>query len=318
MGADADDDLARVRTLVRAQRRLPADAVGDVQPLAGGFFSRAYACRAGGQEYVVRLNRAAHAAESFAKDAYAWQHFAAPELPIPRVIASGTDGEDAWAISERVAGRTLDEHTPAVRRALLPATLDALDAIGRADVSASRGYGYWDAHGDGPFARWRDFLTAINEDQTEGYYQGWHALFRDSFLEREVFDAVYRRMLQLAEHCPEERALVHNDYQYENVMADERRVTGVIDWGNGMYGDPLYDVARLLALAARPGWWHADGPELLRARYGHLPRYDERVGCYACHAGLDDLMFYAKNGKRADYDFVRNRLLTLIAKWPHQ
>jgi hygromycin-B 4-O-kinase len=314
MGAESHDDLARVRALVRAQLRLPANTVGEAQPLAGGFFSRAYACRVGGQEYVVRLNSAAHAAESFAKDAYAWRHFVAPELPIPRVIASGMVAEDAWAISERVPGRTLDEHTPAVRRALLPATLEALDAIGRADVSASRGYGYWDAHGVGPYPSWRAFLTVINENHSEGYYQNWHALFRDSFLEREVFDAVYRRMLRLAEHCPEERALIHNDYQYENVMADERRITGVIDWGGAMYGDPLYDVARLLALSARPGWWHADGPELLRARYGQLPRYDERVLCYACHTGLDDLMFYAKNGKRGDYDFVRNRLLALIAE----
>jgi hygromycin-B 4-O-kinase len=313
MDAGPNNDAARVQTLLREALRVPARELGDVQPLAGGFFSRAYACQVGGQEYVVRLNRAAHAAESFAKDAYALRHFAAPDLPIPRVIASGMVGEDAWAISDRAPGRTLDQHTPAVRRALLPATLDALDAIGRADVSASRGYGYWDAHGNGPFARWRDFLTAINEDQTEGYYQNWHALFRDSFLERDVFDAVYRRMLQLAEHCPEERALVHNDYQYENILADERRITGVIDWGNGMYGDPLYDVARLLALAARPGWWHADGADVLRARFGHLPRYDERVTCYCCHAGLDDLMFCAKNGKRADYDFVRNRLLALLA-----
>ena len=306
------DDATRVRALLHEALRLPPAEIGDARPLAGGFFSRAFACRAGEREYVVRLNRVAHAADGFAKDAWAAQHFAAPHLPIPRVIASGVAGDDVWAMSELVAGRTLELHTDAERRALLPATLDTLDAIARADTSSSRGYGAWSADGNAPFAHWCDFLAAAIENQSEGFYRNWHALFHDSFLERDVYEAVYRRMLQLAEHCPAERALIHNDYQFQNILADDSGITGVIDWANALYGDPLYDVARLLALSAHPPWWHADGAEVLRARYGHLPHYDERLACYTCHVGLDDLLFYAKTGNRATYDFFRDRLLTLI------
>lgn len=307
---DQEQDAARVRALLREQF---AGEVEDMRPLAGGFFSRAYAFTTGGRAYVVRLNSAAHAAEGFAKDAYAWRHFAAPSLPIPRVVATGRTADGHFAISERAAGRTLAEHPPAERRALLPATLDTLDTIGRVDVRASRGYGAWGGDGDGRCARWRDFLTAVMDDQTEGYYRDWHALFRDSFLEREVYAAGYRRLLQLAAHVPEERALIHNDYQFENILADGGRITAVIDWANALYGDPLYDVAWLTWAAGWPGWWLDDGAALLRARYGAAPGYAERIACYQCRIGLDDLRFHAKNGRRAEYDRARGLLLALLA-----
>ncbi len=39
-------------------------------------------------------------------------------------------------------------------------------------------------------------------------------------------------------------ALLHMDYHPLNVMADEHRVTGVLDWANGTAGDPRADLAR--------------------------------------------------------------------------
>ena len=196
---------------------------------------------------------------------------------------------------------------------LLPAVLDMLEAIANADVSPSRGYGAWNADGNGSFVRWHDYLASANENQTTGYYADWHALFRESFLERDVFETIYRQMLHLMRFCPEERALVHNDFQFENILAEGARITGVIDWANALYGDPLYDVARLIAWSAHPGWWYDDGAELLRARFGDAPQYDERISCYLCHLGLDDLRFYSKTGNRADYDFFSERLLAVVA-----
>jgi hygromycin-B 4-O-kinase len=120
-------------------------------------------------------------------------------------------------------------------------------------------------------------------------------------------------MLRLAVHCPEERVLIHNDFWFENVLSEGERITGVIDWANALYGDPLYEVARLSWGAAWPGWWYDDGVMLLRERFGSAPGYAERLACYQCHIGLDDLRFYANTRRRTEYDFFRARLLTLIA-----
>ena len=310
MDATLELDAARAIALLRQQ--FATDAEGG-QPLGSGEFSRAFAFTSGGQDYVLRLNAAPHAAESFAKDDYAWQNFASPRLPIPRVVAIGQADNAYFAVSERAAGQTMTELTPTERRALRPSLLDALDAIGQADVGASRGYGDWDASGTGQFATWRDYLAAVGENHAEGYYQNWHAFFSDGSLERDVFETIYRHMIQLLPHCPEERALIHNDYWFMNIVGAGERITGVIDWANALYGDPLYEIARLSWGSAFPGWWYEDGAAFLRARYGAMPGYDTRLACYSCHLGLDDLRFYAKTSRRAEYTWARDRLLALVA-----
>jgi hygromycin-B 4-O-kinase len=302
-------DVTHTRALLR--QRFAGDAA-EVRPLTGGVFSRAYAFTAAGQGYVIRLNTAAHAAEGFAKDDYAWRHFASPALPIPRVILTGQAGEVQFAISDLVLGRTLEALSPDERRAALPSLLNTLDAIARADVSASQGYGDWGGDGQGRFARWHDYLAAVINNETEGFYHDWHALFHESFLERDAYEAIYRHMLQLAARCPEERALLHNDYWFENILAAGEHITGVIDWANALYGDPLYDVARLSWGSAWPGWWYEDGADFLRARYGATPGYAERIACYECHLGLDDLRYYAKVRNREQYTWTRDRLLARV------
>ena len=46
--------------------------------------------------------------------------------------------------------------------------------------------------------------------------------------------------------------LIHGDYTIDNVLVDDNRITGIIDWGRGDMGDRRYD----LVLATRP-----QGPE---------------------------------------------------------
>lgn len=312
-----DTDAAYNTTLTLLRKQF-SDDVADLQPLTGGFFSRAFAFVADGREYVIRVNPAIHARESFAKDDYAWRHFASPDLPIPRIVATGETAGGYYAISERVTGKTLDICSPTERQPVLPDLLDTLEAIGRTDVSASTGYGDWGSDGNGRFASWRAFIASMTDDHTDGFYANWHRFFDESFLERDLYESVVRRMLRLAVDCPEERALVHNDYQFENILTDGQRITGVIDWANALYGDPLYDVAWLTWQAANPDWWYENGVEILRARFGHLPGYAPRVACYQCHIGLDHLRFYARTDNRPGYDFCRAWLIEQMATLPER
>ena len=309
--SEPEKDEFAASALRIAREQLGAD-IASVDALAGGFFSRAYAFSAAGRAYVIRVNSAEHAPESFAKDDYAWRHFGSPGLPIPEVVATGRQGDLYFAISARARGQSLSLFSAAERRELLPALLDTLEALGAVDVSGSRGFGNWNGDGDGEHESWHAFLAAAIDDHAEGYYKHWHRLFRDSFLERELYEAVYRRMVALAAGLSERRGLIHNDYQFENVIADGARITGVIDWANALYGDPLYDVAWLSWITLHPGWWFDDGEELLRARFGAGPDFETRLACYQCHVGLDHLRFYAKNDRRADYERCRAWLLALL------
>lgn len=310
MTATPMEDIAGVKALLHAH--VAAEAT-DIAPLKGGVFSRAFAFSANGRGYVIRLSAFDHAAASFAKDAYAGRHFASPALPIPTVVARGKDADDFFVVSERAVGSILDALALPERQTLFPAILDTLDAIAQTDVRDTHGYGDWDATGTGEAATWHEHLAAIIENTDTGFYRDWHALFRDSFLEREVYETIYRHMLRLAVYCPEERALIHNDFHFENVLADGDHITGVIDWGNALYGDPLHEIAQLAWWSGWPGWWYDDSAPLLRARYGNTPNYEERIACYTCHVALDELRYNARVGHRVQYERARDRILTLIA-----
>ena len=197
---------------------------------------------------------------------------------------------------------------------MLPSLLARLDSIQRVETHDTTGYGDWAPDGHGRFPSWRAYLVRVIENDAEGYYRDWHVLFRESFLERDLYEAVYRRMLRLAAHCPEERALIHNDYWFMNLLGDGKRITGVIDWANSLYGDPVYEIARLAWGGEYPGWWYPDGASILHTRYGAMPGYAERIACYQCHIALDDLRFYAKTGRREEYDWSRARLLAIVER----
>ncbi|MCY9547577.1 phosphotransferase family protein [Lysinibacillus xylanilyticus] len=46
------------------------------------------------------------------------------------------------------------------------------------------------------------------------------------------------------------QTLIHGDFTIDNVLVDNGVITGVIDWGSGVYGDPRYDVS--LAIRSKP------------------------------------------------------------------
>ena len=83
--------------------------------------------------------------------------------------------------------------------------------------------------------------------------------------------------------------LIHNDFKYDNVMFDEKRlgaVCAVLDWEMATIGDPLMDLGTTLGY-----WSQPDDPEVLRSfnltcRDGNLDR-NQVVDRYALVTGRD-------------------------------
>src|ERR671919_2762249 len=79
--------------------------VGEVSPIDHGEWSRAYAFRRDGAEYIIRFSALD---EDFRKDRIA-ARYSSPALPIPAVVEIGETGDGFFAISERAPGRFLDD-----------------------------------------------------------------------------------------------------------------------------------------------------------------------------------------------------------------
>jgi hygromycin-B 4-O-kinase len=264
------------------------EAVGGVEAIAGGEWSQAFAFRADERDYVVRFGAFR---DDYEKDRVAFR-YEGPDLPIPEVLGVGDAFGGGYALSTRVYGQALDTLDEAGYRQALPSVFRMLNAMRTADVSWTTGYGMWEPQGSAPYGSWREMLLDVQHDREGSRTHGWWELLSSAPRAAEAFRAGYRVLEALAAGCPEERHLIHSDIVGDNVRVLRGKVTGVVDWGNAMYGDFLYDLARLDFW--RPWYPELEGVDVLgeAERYFRsvgvmLPDFAERVRCCEVHIGLD-------------------------------
>jgi len=300
--ANGKPQLAEVDVLALLRERFAAP-IEDLAVVSGGQIAQTYGFSAGGERYIVRFTQ--HMGANLDKEVFIQRLLAASPVPVAPILQVGRLDELHYAISRRMPGALLTASPPDVSEAVFPALLQTLDDIHAVDVSAMSGFGIFGDDEVGFFESWPASLAFIREEEPEwAFYGKWHTLFETTFLEREVWDGIYARMTELLAVCPEERYLVHGNYGFSNVLAENGGITAVLDWLGAKYGDFLFDVAWL-------DFWSTalDVRGRFAAHYAErgiaVPYYDERILCYQCYIALDGLRFFAKRQQEESYRWVR-------------
>lgn len=280
----------------------------DLESLPGGNIARIFGFVTDDVAYVIRFNE--HLAHGFANEARIIEMLAETSVPIPAMVRVGKLGKLDYAISLHAPGQTLQSLDHAGNEAVIPEMIAILDEIHRADISATTGYGDFDALGKGRSPSWRRHLLDIREDgPREGFYPPWGDLFATTLLERPMIDRLFARLTRLVGFCPEQRWLIHGDYGFDNILAENGRITAVIDWLGARFGDFIYDVAWLDL------WSELDFTDRFARHYAEsrqiIPELRERVLCYQCYMAIDALRFFALSGEDDAYLWLRDRALKL-------
>ena len=278
-----------------------------VAPIGKGDWSQAFSLTHDGAEQVVRFG--AHV-EDFAKDRYA-ARFSAPDLPVPRVLAIGEGLGGYFCLSERAHGEHLDRLEAAAMQRIAPAARRMLGALRDTDLGGSTGFGGWDSAGNAPHTTWAGYLLQV-DTETERVH-GWHARLEES----PTGIAPYREALAYLEahvdRCPDTRHLIHNDLLHYNVLVADDRISAVVDWGNALYGDFLYDLAAFTFYAP---WFPAmEGIDWAQGA-GAIPNFEVRLRCYHAHIGLDGMAYSAFTRRWESLAEVAARTLRLIRRPP--
>jgi hygromycin-B 4-O-kinase len=301
---------AQVLTLLNQHFRAP---ILELAPVEGGQVARVFSFRVEEQEYIVRFNLDKMLTSNFPKEAYIVRQLAVTSLPLAPILHVGRVGDLHFAISRKMPGKMLQEHTPQEVQALLPQILDLLEMAHSVDISETQGYGVFDDQGRGFDASWHASLLKIADEEDERDYFGkWHRLFDETFLERNLFEDLYQRMQELLVSCPEERTLLLGGFTMRNLLAQNGRITAVLDLIDASYGDVVYDIVSL------DFWWPQLGLRdaflaYQRKRGRDLPFYAERLLCYECHHALGGLRFFAKSGNEKGYQLAREIIQRKLA-----
>ncbi len=209
-----------------AVQRVPAFATNAV-----------YKVEAGGHRLVVK---ASPMHEALRGEAWACGQGLGAGCPVPAVLGFGRLGAGAGMsafIMSLVDGFSLAGPHPALRevgvhlRQLHEVRVPGFGALSDASWDGTRGFSL-------RHASWRGFL--------EGIVGEIRALAASYALAGAVAEAaagaVGARRDAIA--AVEVGSLCHGDLKMGHVLVDDDRLAGVIDWGDAVVGDPLWDVAR--------------------------------------------------------------------------
>lgn len=290
------------------------ESVSELAPIGTGQNARVFSFRAGVDEYVVRFVDDV-ISEAFGKDQLMADWLASSSIPVPAIVARGTYQDLHYAISKKVPGAQADELSADEFSSLVPSLMDVLDAIHQVDVSDTTGYGPFDEHGVGRYSSWAESLLSLAEEENEGgFYGKWHRMFDETFLDRDYFDEVLACMKSLLKYCPEERYLIHADFGFGNVLAENGKVTAVLDWAEARYGDFLCDVA-WLDLGLPQFDFSSRFRDYYLSKGREIPNYQERIDCYQLSISLDSQKWYAKTGQREANDWMKERIAPLVDRY---
>ncbi|MFC5262395.1 phosphotransferase family protein [Kribbella qitaiheensis] len=294
-------DPALRRTLAAAG--LPA--TGRFLPKAG-WVSRVWV----GDEYVVRLNNGQFR-DAYRHEATVVNLLAGSEVPHARHLAYGDGPDGPWYISERLPGRTLYDAWPAAdshtRQAMIESLGAALRALHRVPVPADL-LPPWlaDALAGKPWPAFHPPVVSATLQQVEAARR---LPSHDSRLLADIADWIQER---LALFAADEPVLVHGDLHGSNVIVDQGRVTGLIDFAEALAQPADVELDTILRWCAKareypptpdeqgldettltevPGWLHGAYPELferehLRERLNFYDMYGE-LALYAHHLQPD-------------------------------
>jgi hygromycin-B 7''-O-kinase len=270
------DERASDPALLRTLAAVGLPATGRFFPKAG-WVSRVWV----GDEYVVRLSNGQFR-DSFHHEATVVNLLAGSEVPHARHLAHGDGPDGPWCVYERVPGRTIYEVWPAAdshtRQAMIESLGFALRALHRVPVTADL-LPPWlaDAHAGKPRAAFHPPVVSAALQQVEAARR---LPGHDSRLLARVAEWIQER---LALFAADEPVLVHGDLHGSNVMVDQGRVTGLIDFAEALAQPADVELDTILRWCAKareyppapnergldeatltevPGWLHGAYPEL--------------------------------------------------------
>jgi len=253
--------------------------------------------------------------EDFEKDAYAARYSSAT-LPIPPIIEWGPALGGFYAIAPRMNGEHIDDLDETRMRRVLPSLFAALDAMHAVEPPAASGSGGWRADGRMSHPSWRAWLLGFFHEPATRGAPGWRDLLRDVPKVVSTFEEGYARLVQMVEHCPEERFLFHDDLINRNVLVDGDRISAVLDWGSSKYGDFLYDIANLVFYRPWfPAWRNIDFAAEARTHYDAIglavPQFAERLRCYCLRIALDGVAYSAFRERWDEVELRARRALEI-------
>ncbi|WP_328293745.1 aminoglycoside phosphotransferase family protein [Kineococcus sp. NBC_00420] len=290
-----------------------------------GWVSRAWV----GDGCVVRLNTDARHRDAYRHEAAVVSLLAGSDVPHARLLAHGDGPDGPWSVSERLPGQTLHEAWPTAdpptRRSMIESLGSALRALHRIPVPAGLLPPWLVGALDGQ--PWPAFHPPVVGATLALVEAARRLPGHDPHLLVDVAGWIEQRLALFAPDVP---VLVHGDLHGSNVIVDQGRVTGLIDFAEALAQPVDVELDTVLRWCARSREFPpapdergleetslAEVPRWLRGAYPELFEREhlrERLNFYDMYV---ELALYAHHPQPGVREMARNRITGLLSGRNH-
>jgi hygromycin-B 4-O-kinase len=283
------------------------ESVTQVSSIEMGQLSKVFSFMAKDKCYVVHFR---NNEESFIKADYMYKAHG-DKLLIPQVVKTGKIDEIFFSISDKIKGKPISSYSASEQNIIINDVAKHFTNMSHIDIESSKGFGLIFPNGLASYKSWGEVLAGFFREDQEGFYKDWTKLYKQSFLEKSLFQEGYLAMMELSKYSPGKPYLVHGDFHLWNMLSDGNRVTGLVDWELAMYGDFMFDLGVLHLWTP-----HLDFPQKVRNLWlevgSDIIYFEERLRCHMLFKAIDGLRFYAKQEAKPSYDYIREKVVTLL------
>ena len=200
-----------------------------------------------GQQIIVRISHNRYG--SFGKEGWAMEQCKKNGIPVPNVLMIEDDETKekfrSICILEKLKGQPLLKRVE--DKTISPEDLNLIlknvgTLLSQIHSIPTRKFGWLNEHGESIFATWDQYVLRRSE-KIDRYKE----VIQKISLEPSLVDKAFALLIKNREHYSSVKpVLLHGDLGYEHIFVDGTTITGIIDWGNTLSGDPAHDFA----------WWN--------------------------------------------------------------
>ncbi len=189
-------------------------------------------------------------------------------IAVPKLIDSFSFEEKSIVILEKISAPLLESVEVTQMSEYIPSMIENLKKLHEIK-SEKAGY----LNSDKKYALWQDFLlSTFNGDNPN---LDWSEISQREGLDKSlVLESIEKivSVISKTKFINSDYSLLHSDFNQRNLFVNPQtnELAAIIDWGEAMYGDPIYDFARI-----RMYIWHFNLEDNVIDEYYRLMNYTE-------------------------------------------
>jgi len=196
-----------------------------------GLDHKVFFVKTNSKEYVVKFPIKEN---TLAAQKWAYEKWSKLGVPVPKVVLLGRN----YLIEEKIDGTDLDEAGLSLQ-AQQKIMYELGKLVRKMHMIKTQRFGPLRSDGTGKYKTWKNFIEInfkkrMHIAKIRGYIS--------AKLIKKILDFYIKRKDILEFDDPR---LLHNDLCYDNILVKNGRIVGIIDAGDCISGDPMYEIASM-------------------------------------------------------------------------